>query len=133
MALDDDAVQTDHARTIIAARIYPFAQRIDARPRREVAELAQRRPYKLLAHGINNQSRRAFHRFQRNIAGESIGDHDIDLVGKNIMSFDEADVVDIHGAQQIVRDLDHIVALDLLLADVEQADARLRVSALQIR
>ncbi len=49
----------------------------------------------LLAHGVGDQTRRAFHDFQRDIAGESVGDHDVDLVGKNIVPFDETDVVDI--------------------------------------
>src|ERR1700704_656659 len=56
MTLDDDPIQSDHARAIVAARINPGAQRLQRRPRGEVAELAQRRAAEFLAQRIRYQA-----------------------------------------------------------------------------
>ena len=81
---------------IVAARIYPGAQRIE--------RSAARRAQPSLRSGVRVNSSRSASvikraapsiAFKRHIAGESVGDDDVDLVGKNIVALDEADVVDV--------------------------------------
>ncbi len=105
---------------------------IEHRLYRQRAQLPQAGAGEFLAHGIGDQARRAFHRFQGHIAGESVRDDDVDLVRENIVALDETDIVEIAVRQQIMRRLNDVVALDFFFSDVEQTHARIIVRSLQI-
>ena len=69
----------------------------------------------------------AFRRLQRDVAGKALDDHDVDDALADLVALDEAAIVERQAElgllQPGVRLLDLLVALDLLDADVEQADA----------
>ncbi len=69
---------------------------------------------------IRDQVSRAFHGLERHIAGETIGHNHVDVTREDVVSFDEADVVEPARAQQCMRCLHDLVALHVFFADVEK-------------
>ena len=132
MTLDDDAVQADHGRAIVASRVQARAQSVERGLCRQRAQFACEVARELRAQRVGDQLGGAFHRLERNVAGETVRHDHVHLVRENIMPLDETHVVEPARAQQVVRGLHDLVALDLLFADVEQTHARSIVGALQI-
>src|SRR5262245_36005178 len=65
----------------------------------------------------------ALHGLERNVAGEPVAHDDVDLAVKNIPAFDIADVVDRRSQKLLARGSGQIVALALLFAVAQHADA----------
>src|SRR5690606_1460060 len=91
VALQDDAVQADEARAVVAARVHALADRVERRLRDQPLQRAQRAAMKLLLQERADQAGDAFHRLQRDVADEAVRDDDVDLRVKNAVALDEAD------------------------------------------
>ena len=76
-------------------------------------------------HLLDDEFREAFHRLERDVAGESVGDHHVDVLVEDVIALDEPQVVHAARTDQFVRILHELVSLGVFFADVEQADARI--------
>ena len=134
MAFYHDAVQADHDGAVVAARVERRADALQHRPREQRRQLARGswRVNSARSRSVISSATPSIG-LQRDIAGEAVGDHDVDLAGEDVVALDETDVAQRRRialrqraarAQQRMRRLDRLVALHLLLADVQQADAR---------
>ena len=70
---------------------------------------------------------RSLSRLQGDVAGEAVGDHDIDRAPAHVVAFDETHIT--NGKRRILENggrlLDFVETLDLLDADIEEPDRRL--------
>ena len=124
VTLDHHASETNHARAIVRTGVEPELQCVQHRCRADRAQLAQRTARELLAHHAADEPRKTFHRLEGHVAGESVCHDDVHVAGEDLVAFDEARVVDRRRGKSPVRLADFLRALDVLLADVEQADTR---------
>ena len=128
VALDDDAVEAEEDAAIDPARVHLRAQPLEGVAGEQVADAGQQRPAHRRAQIAGDLPRRALRRLQRDVAGEALGDHHVDRALADIVALDEAEIVEIAAGRPRAacwpasRDL--LQALDLLDADVEQADGR---------
>ncbi len=60
-----------------------------------------------------------FHRFQRNVAGETIRHDDVGLPREDLVTFDESDIVQPARLEQRRRFLDRVMALRRFHADIQ--------------
>ena len=84
----------------------------------------------IFRHGeVDDLARRALGSLQRDVAAETFRHDDIGRALADAVAFDEADIFElrqVHRAQHFTRLANLLVALDLLDADIEQADGRPR-------
>src|SRR4029078_11321473 len=72
-----DAVEAEEHGAIVDAPIHALAQLLPGTAGKQVAELGEGRCLERFAHEIRVQTGGAFDRLQRDVAGESIVDHDM--------------------------------------------------------
>ena len=124
VALDDHALQADERRPVEQARIDPMLEGAqhgigDERdePREGVAgEFG-------LQHLVEHHGE-SFGRLQHHVADEAVADEDFGRALVDVVAFDIAVEIEARRAQQFPGALRELVALDLFLADVEEADRR---------
>ena len=125
VALDDDAIETEEDAAVHLARIHLVAQRRERVARQQVAELGAPRPAHRALEQCRELTRRAFRDLDRDVAGKSFGDDDVDHALADVVALDEADILEIRQAclAQDAAGVAHLLQpLDLLHADVEEAD-----------
>ena len=127
MALHADPVQAQQHGSIVTARIDAHAERVQRRPGEQAPQARQGRGRQCLFQELTEQHGRAFGGLQRDIAGEAVGDDDVDGAGADVVSLDETVKADgqvgpLQGGGGV---LDGLVALEAFGADVENADRRL--------
>ena len=122
VALDHHALEPDQRRAVVAARVDASLERVQSRQRGERDHLAKDVPGKFLAQEIAEHLRESLRSLERDVADESIADDDVGRALVDVVALDIAVEVEVGCFQQLGGLLDHIVALDVFLADVEQAD-----------
>ena len=102
------------------------AARAPAAARRR--RLASRRRRERLEERADERFMPPSRRLQRDVAGEAVGDHDVDVVGHEVAALDVADEVDARRAARSSSWVSFTSGLPLrgLLADRQQADPRAR-------
>ena len=73
---------------------------------------------------VSRQKYEGFFPGHVHVSNEAVGHHHIDTAVKDVVTLDIADIVQVTALQQLMRFLHLLVALDLLLADVQQANTR---------
>ncbi len=125
---DDGAVQAQEHAAVDAARVDAFGQAFEAAKREEGGEFRQGRGVEGFAQELADEAGGAFAGFQRDIAGEAVGDDHVDPARRDIAAFDEADEFEIGmarvGRDQLIRFFQLGAALVFFGADIQQADAR---------
>ncbi len=122
MTLDNDSSKPDETGAIVLARIDSTAKCLKHWKRNQAGCPTPRAAAEFLTYEVSNHRCHAFAGFERDVADESITHDDVRGASIDVVTFDESDVVNITGRQKPCRFLDTFVALDLFLADVEQAD-----------
>ena len=124
--LHHHAVQPQHHRAVVAARVEPLAQPIERGPQQQIGDLRGEAAAEHLAQQVADQLQRALAGLQRDVAGEAVGDHHVGGAGGDVVALDEADELrrDVAGAQRLGGQAQRVVALQFLGADVQQADGR---------
>ena len=127
VALHADPVEAQEYAAIVAARIDPLAQLRPGAGGEQIADLGEGRGAEGVADELCVELGRALDRLQRDVAGEAVGDDDVDDAGTDVVALDEAVEEDRRAlAAQHGRGLTQLlVALQFLGADVQQADPRL--------
>ena len=122
--LHHHAVQSQHHRAVVAARIEPFAQPLEGRPHQQIGDARGQAAAEYLAQQIADELKRALAGLQRDVAGEAVGDHHVGGAGGDVVALDEADELrrDVAGAQRLGGEAQGVVALQFLRADIQQAD-----------
>ena len=128
VTFDRDAGQSQEHRAVVAARVEPrrkFPQRAAGK---QVADARRQRLAERAAQRIRRTAWRGLRRLQRDIAGEPVGDDHIDGAGRDVVALDKAVKTDRrHAAAQPGGGATHrIVSLEVLGADIQQPDRRLR-------
>ena len=116
-----DAIQPDHDRPIIPPRIQPLAQPVQARAGNEIGDLGRDAASEHVAQQVADQFQRAFAGFQRDVAGEPVGDHDVGGPERDVVALDEAveTRTEMTGAQDFGHLAQRLVALHFLHADIQ--------------
>src|SRR5712692_3563311 len=124
MALDRDAIEAKQHRTVVAPRIHALAHLLQGVGGEEIAYSGEDGMLEGGPQELAEEPRRAFRRLEGDIAGEAIGDDDIDGPGGNVVAFDEAVELDrrIFAAQLSRGGAYRVMALQILGADIEQPD-----------
>jgi hypothetical protein len=94
------------------------------RHRGDCLQTGQRPTFEFLAHEASQHLDQAFGCLERHVAHEAVAHHDVGCALEDVVALDIAVEVQRTRAQQFARLLDHVVALDDLFADVQQADCR---------
>ena len=102
----------------------PALEPLQCRHRHQRRQLAQPATTEFLAEEAGEHGREPFRGLQGDVADEAVANHDIGRAAIDVGAFDVAVKVESTGAQQFGGVLDDLVALDFLLADVEQAHRR---------
>ena len=124
VALDDDAAQPEQARAVVAAGVHARLERAahwgsepgDDHPPGIAREFPAQEAYDHLRHPLGSLEQR--------VADEAVADHHVGRSLEDVVAFDVAVIVEAARAQQLGGLLDRLVALDVLDADIEQADRR---------
>ena len=124
MALHDDAFQSEQSRAVEAARVKALAERVDRRHDDYAGQPGDNAAHELLANEAAHHLHHSLGRLEHDVADEAVAHHHVGLPLVDSATLDVADEIDFACAQQLCRLLHHLVAFDVLLADVEQADAR---------
>ena len=123
MAFYHDPRESHHAGAVVAARIESGGCAAQHRAGDEAGHAIEQRHLEFAAQAIGDQPGDTLHGLERHVAGETIGDDDIDVAREDVITLHETDVIETARAEQAVRPLHHFVPLDVLFTDVEQADA----------
>src|SRR6185503_4125207 len=126
VALQHDAVEPNKARSIVTTRVQPATQRLESRPCDEALHTTQQAAAKLLLQEGAHEPSDTLHRLQRDVADEPVADDDVDVGVEDPVALDETDVVQPAAGEQLAGLTHGLVALDVLDADVQEADARPR-------
>src|SRR4051812_19423724 len=125
MALDHDAVKAEEDAAVDLARVHLLAQRVEGLPGEEIADLGGPGPGHGAAQVLADLLCRALGGLQGDVAGEALGHNYVHGALAEIIPLDEAvigEVREVRLAQEAARLLDDLDALDLLGADIEEAD-----------
>ena len=90
MAFYHDPGKADHAGAVIAARVQPAATRRSTGRAIEAGEPIEQEACEFLPHAIGDQAGDALHGLEGHVAGKSVGDHDIDVAGEDVVALDKA-------------------------------------------
>src|SRR5438270_11440551 len=126
VAFYHDPVEAHHAGAVVTARIEPGRRAAQHRSGDRTGEAVEPGRPELLTHPIRDQPRDPLHGLERDVAGEAVGDDDVDVAGEDVVAFHEAHVVEPAAREQGLGRLHQLVSLHVLLADVEKTDARVR-------
>ena len=127
VTLDDDAVEAEKHPAVGAAWVQPLAQLAKARAREQITDAGAERALHRGAQILADLAGGAFGGLERDVAGETLGDDDVDLAVADVVAFDEADIVEIGHlpfAQNAAGLADRLETFDFLNADIEKADGR---------
>ena len=126
MRLHHHTIQPQHHRAVVAPRIEPFAQPIQRRAQQQIGQPGGEAAAEHLAQQVADQLQRALAGLQRDVAGEAVGHHHVGGAGGDVVALDEAVELrgDMAGAQRLGGAPQRVVALQLLGADIQQADGR---------
>ena len=129
VALHHQAVEAEEDRAIVVVGVEVDLQQVERGPRQREAGLRPKRALEGAAQQVGDEARRALGGLERDIAGEAVGDDDVDVAARQLVAFGEA----VEAERQVVRlaqqrggVLELVGALQFLGADVEQLHARLR-------
>ena len=124
VALHHHAVQAEQDGAVVAARVHPLAQPVERRAGEQVAEAGGDGGGEDLAQEVAHQLERALAGLERDVAGEAVGHHHVHRAGGDVVALDEAVELraDVALAQDLGGQAQALVALQLLRADVEQAE-----------
>ncbi len=93
VALDDDAVESQQAGTIMATRIQSAPDLLQYRQGAEPCQFCQPVALELAAQNMTDQRRQALACFQLHVANKTIGDNDVDRAFENIIALDKSVVI----------------------------------------
>ncbi len=124
VTLHDDASQAEQSRAVEAARIEPLAERVEHRHDDHAGEPGEDAAHELLADEAAHHLHHSLGRLEHDVADEAVAHYHVGFPLVDSVAFDVADEIEPAFAQHLRRLLHHLVAFDILLADVEQADAR---------
>src|SRR5882757_84826 len=122
MAFYHDPGEADHARPVVTIRIEPSRHPTQHGTRNETRQGRHQRRLELFPHAIPDEARGALHRLQSDIAGETVGDYNVHFAREDVIAFHESNVVETRGLQERMGRLHDLVSLDVLFANIEQAD-----------
>src|SRR5215831_10387242 len=91
--------------------------------RKQIAQLRSDRAFVTLAQKLDDLHGQCFANFQRDVANEAVADNHVHLAREEIIPFHVAHEVHRQPLETVVDGARQLVALDLLLADREQANA----------
>src|ERR1700730_9626128 len=90
MALHRDAVESEEDGAVVAPGIEPLTQLLERGRGKDIADACGQRMLERRAQELGEQPRRAFRGLQRDVAGEAVGDDDVDRAGGDVVPLDEA-------------------------------------------
>ena len=124
MRFHHHAAQAEHHGAVVAARVQPLAQPLQPRAGQQVADARGQRGGEHLAQHLAHQLQRALAGLERHVAGETVGHDHVGGAGGDVVAFHEAVelAAQVADLQHLGRLADALVALQLLGADIEQAD-----------
>lgn len=124
MAFDHHATQTQQGRAVIAAVVDAAAQPVQDRRGNSAGQQRDEVALEFFANDAGQHLRQPFDGFEHDIADKAVADDHVHRALENIVAFHVATEVEGTGAQQFGGFLDHLIALDDFLADVQQAHGR---------
>ena len=120
---DAHAIDAEQDRPAVGLRIERLVQRQEGRHQRVGMGLVGRVAAQRVEQCGDDAAERSLEGLQDHVAGESIGDHHVDVIGHQIAAFDVADEVDARRSLEEREDLfAQQVSLARLLADREESD-----------
>ena len=120
MALDDDALQPQEARTIVPRRRQVGLQALEQWHGHGPGCPRQHAALEQLLDARTDHRRQPFTGLEQDVADEPVAHHHIGFAAIQPVTFDEAYVVEPAGVlQQAGRQLDLLVALDVFSTDVQ--------------
>src|SRR5512144_2485381 len=126
MALHHNAVQAEENAAVQLAGVHLLLQRAKGALRKYGAEPSEKRPPHGSAKIFADLLSGSLGGLQGDVAGEAVGDHHVGGAMTDIVAFDKATEFD--GQRRVLQrgvgGLDLIQSLDLLDADIEEADGR---------
>ena len=129
VALENQPAQPQQRRTVVAAVVHLSLEALEHRRCDQGRQPAQDTTAEFPPQCARKQGGQALGRLQRHVADKAIAHNDVDRALEQVVAFDIAVEVDVPAGsrrtQQFGSLLDHLVALDRLFADVEQAHGRL--------
>ena len=130
VALDRNAAETEEHRAVIAARVEPRRQFLQGAAGKQIADAAPtaNAGTRRAANSLNSLAV-PFDRLQRDVAGKAVGDDHVDRARGDVVALDKAVEADRRSCRRAAGRwprAHRVVALEILRADIEQADGRLR-------
>src|SRR5437763_6221549 len=125
VTLEDQAAQTQEGGAVVAAVVHAALQRADHRVGGQRGELGERVAGEFLLEETRDEGRDAFAGLEHHVAHEAVAHDDLRRALEDVVAFHVAVVIEVArgagGTQQFAGLLDHLVALDHFLADVQEA------------
>ena len=114
--------EAKQAGSIIAAGVEQAAESLEDRGGQGHGRTAVKIALEFLLEERDQHPGHPFGGLERDVADETVAHHHVDIPAVDVVALDVTDVVEPAFAQQGIRRLHLPVALDVLLADIEQAD-----------
>src|SRR5438034_2209482 len=124
---DANAIYPEKRTAAVLFIIRPVLNRSNRIPREECADFSHPRTHELVLEPLKHRHRDRFARFQDNVANESVAHDNFNRIFKEMAAFYVANEVKRTWSQHLEYFLGQFGALDILVAERDQANGRIRV------
>ena len=90
VTFDDHAVEAKKHGAVMVVGIEVVAEQLGGGPRNQKTKFGPQRAHEAAAQEVPHEARRAFDRFERDVARKSVGYDHVDIAARDLVSFDEA-------------------------------------------